>query len=233
VQKTKSSTTLLSFIILILLSQTTVVLVIPSFALNHYSTRYSYCTSEAANNYGLLTLYHLSKCPEKGFLSGSSQESIGESAVINGISVFSNLLPRNLDVNNHMVYITTALGNGVQLSAIHTQPQVLRVGNIFHISVIIFNNSPNTLRYIAGPCDSAISAKFDRNILVKHGFGCLLAARLISLKPGEMGTAIGPSIGTTYQAVAAGITKASIVFHYQLEKAVSLNVTKSFVFDVT
>ena len=200
-----------------------------SFALN----RYPNCISEAANNYGPLMLYHLIKCHDEGFLGSSSQESISENAIINGNPVFSNLLSRNLDINNHTIYIATSIGNSVQLSAIHTQPQVVHVGNFFHISVIIFNNSPNTITFIAGPCDSALSAKFDKNIVVKHGIGCLLVAHLINLKPGEMATTIGPSIGTTYQAATSGRTNATVTFHYQLENAVNANVTKSFVFDIT
>ena len=47
--------------------------------------------------------------------------------------------------------------DGVRLLATHTQPIVLHVGNLFHIHTIVFNNSPGTISFIAGPCDSPLA----------------------------------------------------------------------------
>jgi len=121
---------------------------------------------------------------------------------------------------------------GVQLSYIHTQPHSVHVGDIFHVSAIVFNNSSKVLRFIAGPCDSSLSVTFDKNVLVRHGISCLLASQLVELKPGEMATTTGPAIGTTYRAVTAGMTSGSVTFHYQLDNIAMVNTTKSFVFNI-
>ena len=65
--------------------------------------------------------------------------------------------------------------DGVRLLATHT-PIVLHVGNLFHIRTFVFNNSPGTISFIAGPCDSPLAATFDKNVLVKHGVGCFAGA---------------------------------------------------------
>jgi hypothetical protein len=128
-----------------------------------------------------------------------------------------------------------ATSNGLHFSSIHTQPKKVRIGDTFRISANIFNNSPRNLRFISGPCDSALSVTFDRNILVKHGIRCLLAAHLIVLKPGENATASGPSTGTTYLAFRAGPTRAAVTFHYELINMEyrQSSLTKSLDFNIT
>lgn len=122
----------------------------------------------------------------------------------------------------------------VNLLALHTQPLVVHIGNVFKIHAIILNNSPATINFISGPCDSSLSSTFDKNVVVKHGVRCFLGAavHLVKLRPGETGQVIGPSIGTTYQAAAAGITVATVIFRYQSDNGASASVTKSFEFDI-
>jgi hypothetical protein len=125
--------------------------------------------------------------------------------------------------------------DGVRLLATHTQPRVLHVGNFFRTSAIVFNNSPGTISFIAGPCDSSLTATFDKNVLVKHGVGCLagsVAAHLVKLRPGGTAQVVGPSSGTTYQAIASGKTIATLTFHYQTGNGASASVTKSFEFNI-
>jgi hypothetical protein len=125
--------------------------------------------------------------------------------------------------------------DGVRLLATHTQPSILHVGNFFHTTAIVFNNSPETISFIAGPCDSPLAATFDKNVLVKHGVGCLVgssAANLIKLRPGGTAQAIGPRLGTTYQAIASGSTIATVTFHYQTGNGASTSITKSFQFNI-
>ena len=105
-------------------------------------------------------------------------------------------------------------------SATHTQPIVVHIGNLFHLRTIVFNNSPGTIDFIAGPCDSPLAATFDKNVLVKHGVGCFAGASInisedLHLVKGGTAQVIGPSVGTTYQAIATGMTTASMTFHYQ------------------
>jgi hypothetical protein len=125
--------------------------------------------------------------------------------------------------------------DGVRLLATHTQPRVLQVGNFFHTSAIVFNNSPGTISFIAGPCDSPLAATFDKNVLVKHGVGCLVgsaAAHLVKLRPGGTAQVLGPRVGTMYQAIASGKTIATVTFHYQTGNGANASVNKSFEFNI-
>ena len=130
--------------------------------------------------------------------------------------------------------------DGVRLLGTHTQPIVLHVGNLFQIRTVVSNNSPGTISFIAGQCDSPLAATFDKNALVTHGIGCFAGAaastsaavHLVKLRPGGTALVIGPSIGTTYQAVASGMTVAAVTFHYQSENGASAIVTKSLEFNI-
>ncbi len=129
--------------------------------------------------------------------------------------------------------------DGVRLLGTHTQPIVLHVGNLFQIRTIVISNSPGTISFITGPCDSPLAATFHKNVLVKHGVGCFAGAastsaavHLVKLRPGGTAQVIGPSVGTTYQAVASGMTVAAVTFHYQSENGASASVTKSFEFNI-
>jgi hypothetical protein len=129
----------------------------------------------------------------------------------------------------------TFLNDVVRLLNPHTQPSILHVGNLFHIRAIVFNNSPGTISFIAGPCDSPLAATFDKNVLVKHGVGCLAgsaAAHLVKLRPGGTAQVTGPTVGTTYQTIASGSTIATVTFHYQTVNGASASITKSFEFNI-
>jgi hypothetical protein len=140
---------------------------------------------------------------------------------------------------NASYHYTAFLSGGVLLLAIHTQPILVHVGNFFHIHAMILNNSPGTISYIAEPCDSTLSAIFNKNVVEKHEVSCFpgasstsAAMHLLKLKPGEKVSIIGTSVGTTYQAVASGMTIASLTFHYQLENGASASIMKSYVFNI-
>jgi len=135
---------------------------------------------------------------------------------------------------NNLAYSAADPGNGAQISSIQSDPKNITVGNTFHVNADIFNNSSNTLRFISGPCDSALSVTFDRNVLVKHGFGCLLPSRFVELKPGERTTITSPAVGTTYVALEGGSTNAVVTFQYQLKNIGYRQDTimKSFHFDI-
>ncbi len=143
-------------------------------------------------------------------------------------------------VDNNAIYHDTAfLSGGVLLLAIHTQPIVVHVGNFFRIQAMVLNNSPGTISFTAGPCDSTVSAIFNKNVVVKHEVSCFAGAastsaatHLVKLIPGEKVTIIGTPIGTTYQAVASGPTIASVTFHYQLGTGTNASISKSFEFNI-
>jgi hypothetical protein len=143
-------------------------------------------------------------------------------------------------VDNNAIYHDTAfLSGGVLLLAIHTQPIVVHIGNFFRIQAMVLNNSPGTISFTAGPCDSTVSAIFNKNVVVKHEVSCFAGAastsaatHLVKLRPGEKVSIIGTPIGTTYQAVASGPTIASVTFHYQLGTGTNASIIKSFEFNI-
>jgi hypothetical protein len=127
--------------------------------------------------------------------------------------------------------------DGVRLLGTHTQPLVVHAGNLFHIRTVVINNSPGTISFIVGPCDSPLAATFDKNVLVTQGVGCFAGAastsaavHLVKLRLGGTAQVIG--VGTTYQAVASGMTVATVTFHYQSENGAGASVTKSFEFNI-
>jgi hypothetical protein len=143
-------------------------------------------------------------------------------------------------IDNNAIYHESAfLSGGVLLLATHTQPIVVHVGNFFRVQTMVLNNSPGTISFTAGPCDSTVSATFNKNVVVKHDAGCFAgpastsaAAHLVKLRPGEKVSIIGTPIGTTYQAVATGPTIASVTFHYQLGTGANASIVKSFEFKI-
>jgi hypothetical protein len=58
------------------------------------------------------------------------------------------------------------------------------------------------------------------------------SVQLVKLKPGGTAPITGPRVGTTYQAVAPGMTIASVTFHCQLENGGGASITESFKFIV-
>ena len=143
-------------------------------------------------------------------------------------------------IDNNVIYHDTAfLSGSVLLLTTHTQPIVVHVGNFFRIQAMVLNNSPGTISFTAGPCDSTVSAIFNKNVVVKHEISCFAgaastsaAAHLVKLRPGEKVSIIGTPIGTTYQAVASGPTIASVTFHYQLGTGANASIVKSFEFNI-
>jgi hypothetical protein len=143
-------------------------------------------------------------------------------------------------IDNNAIYHDTAfLSGGVLLLAIHTQPIVVHVGNFFRIQTMVLNNSPGTISFAVGPCDSTVSAIFNKNVVVKHEVSCFAGAaatsaatHLVKLRPGEKVSTMGTPIGTTYQAVASGPTIASMTFHYQLGTGANASSIKSFEFNI-
>jgi hypothetical protein len=143
-------------------------------------------------------------------------------------------------IDNNAIYHDTAfLSGGVLLLTTHTQPIVVHVGNFFRVQAMVLNNSTDTISFTAGPCDSTVSAIFNKNVVVKHEVSCFAgaaltsaAANLVKLRPGEKVSIIGTPIGTTYQAVASGPTIASVTFHYQLGTGTNASIVKSFEFNI-
>jgi hypothetical protein len=143
-------------------------------------------------------------------------------------------------IDNNAIYHDTAfLSGGVVLLTTHTQPIVVHVGNFFRVQAMVLNNSTGTISFTAGPCDSTVSAIFNKNVVVKHEVSCFAgaaltsaAANLVKLRPGEKISIIGTPIGTTFQAVASGPTIANVKFHYQLGTGANASIVKSFEFNI-
>jgi hypothetical protein len=122
--------------------------------------------------------------------------------------------------------------NGVDLIKIHTSPSNVKVPNKFEIISTVVNKSPSTIMFNASVCDSPLSAKFLKYVVIRHTQGCTATSPPFKLKSGEQVTVAGPSSGTTYQAFSAGQTTASVTLHYQTENGQAANVTKPFVFTI-
>ena len=121
---------------------------------------------------------------------------------------------------------------GVDLKDIHPSPLHLKAGSKFEIFSTVINNSPGTIMFTAGACQSPLSAQFMRNVVIKHIQGCTATSPPFKLNSGEEVSVAGPSSDTIYQAISAGKTTASATFHYQTENGQAANITKSFVFTI-
>jgi hypothetical protein len=121
---------------------------------------------------------------------------------------------------------------GVELINTHPSPLHLKAGSKFEIFSTVVNNSPSVIMFVAGACDSPLSAHFTRNVVTKHIQGCTATSPPFKLQPGEVVSVAGPGPGTIYQALAAGQTTANATFHYQTENGQAANVTKPFVFTI-
>ena len=122
---------------------------------------------------------------------------------------------------------------GVDLINIHPSPVHLKAGSKFEIFSTVVNNSPSMIMFVAGACDSPLSAHFIRKVVIKHTQGCTATSPPFKLNPGEMVSVAGPSSGIIYQALAAGQATATATLHYQIENGQVANVTKPFVFTIS
>ena len=123
---------------------------------------------------------------------------------------------------------------GVDLKDIHpsSMPQ-LKVGSKFEIFATVVNNSPGTIMFTAGACQSPLSAYFNAfNVVVKPTHSCTATSPPFKLGPGKEVTVAGPSSDTIYQAISAGKTRANAIFHYQTENGQAADITKPFVFTI-
>ncbi len=121
---------------------------------------------------------------------------------------------------------------GVDLINIHTSPSNVKVANKFQVISTVVNKSPSTVTFSAGVCDSPLSAKFLKNVVIRYTQGCTTPSPPFQLKSGDQVTIAGPSSGTIYQAFASGQTQASATLHYQTENGQAASVTKPFVFTI-
>ena len=126
-----------------------------------------------------------------------------------------------------------AAGAGVDLVNTRTSPLHLNAGSKFGIFSAVVNNSPNPITFIAGRCDSPLSANFARNVMIRHTQGCTTSSPTFKLNPGEQVSVAGPSSGTIYQTTASGQIRAIAILHYKIENGQAANVTKPFVFTVS
>ena len=121
---------------------------------------------------------------------------------------------------------------GVDLVNIHTSPSNLKVSSKFEVISTVVNKSPGTITFSAGVCDSPLSAKFLKNVVIKHTQGCTTPSPPFQLKSGDQVTIAGPSSGTIYQAFASGQTTASATLHYKNGDGHAASVTKPFEFTI-
>jgi hypothetical protein len=63
---------------------------------------------------------------------------------------------------------------GVDLVNIRTSPSNVKVLSKFEITSTVVNNSPSMIMFNAGVCDSPLSAKFIKNVVVKYTQGSII-----------------------------------------------------------
>ena len=71
---------------------------------------------------------------------------------------------------------------GVDLANIHTSPSNVKVPSKFETTSTVVNNSPSTIMFNAGVCDSPLSVKFIKNVVVKYTQGCTYIFSLIQIE---------------------------------------------------
>jgi hypothetical protein len=135
-------------------------------------------------------------------------------------------------VNSTANKVTGNATKGIDLTNIHTSPSNLKVPSKFEVIATVVNKSPTTITFSAGVCDSPLSAKFLKNVVIKHTQGCTTPSPPFQLKSGDQVTIAGPSSGTIYQAFAPGQTTASATLNYQTEDGHAASVTSPFVFTI-
>ena len=135
-------------------------------------------------------------------------------------------------VNSNASKVTGNANQGVDLIGIHTSPSNLKVPSKFQVISTVVNKLPSTITFSAGVCDSPLTAKFLKNVVIRYTQGCTTPSPPFQLKSGDQVTIAGPSSGTIYQAFAPGQTTASATLHYQTADGHTASVTKPFEFTI-
>lgn len=111
--------------------------------------------------------------------------------------------------------IRGGLDERIVLDNIKTQPSLVRVGDNIRLDAIVTNHSSRPIQFLGGPCDSPLSAKFDKNIQTLFTPRCLAMGQLITLKPNESAHIAGPASGILYKAVSSGKTVSQVSFNFE------------------
>jgi hypothetical protein len=127
---------------------------------------------------------------------------------------------------------SNAAAAGADLKDIRPSPLHLKAGSKFEIFSTVVNNSPSTIMFTAGACESPLSAQFMINVMIKHTQSCTATSPSFKLSPGQEVSVVGPSSDTIYHALTAGKTTTIARFHYQIENGQAAEITKSFVFTI-
>jgi hypothetical protein len=124
--------------------------------------------------------------------------------------------------------------NGIVLDNIKTQPSPVHVGDNIRFDATVTNHSNRPIQFIGGPCDSPLSAKFDKNVRTLSTLRCLAVGQPITLKPNESANITGPASGILYNASSNGKTIAQVSFSFNTRDSNGVvsphQVTKDFQF---
>jgi hypothetical protein len=118
----------------------------------------------------------------------------------------------------------------VYITDVKIIPEDIKINNTLVIEANILNNSNETIAY-PSLCDSPLDTKFDDNIAIEYGIGCL-GFGIKMLEPYENATVRGPASGMFYRVVDEGLTRANITFTYLVgEEKMSINKEIIFMID--
>ncbi len=104
--------------------------------------------------------------------------------------------------------------NSIVLDNIKTQPASVHIGDSIRFDATVTNHSVQTIQFVGGPCDSPLSAKFDKNVRTLFTPRCLAIGQPVTLKSNESAHIGGPASGILYKAISSGNTITQVSFSY-------------------
>ena len=91
-------------------------------------------------------------------------------------------------VNSTASKVKENSSQGADLINTHTSPSNLKVPSKFEVISTVVNKSPSTITFSAGVCDSPLSAKFLKNVVIRYTHGCTTPSPPFHLKSGDQVT---------------------------------------------
>lgn len=128
----------------------------------------------------------------------------------------------------------------VNIQNIQVEPATIKVGDTFTVSATLVNNSQNPITVYVDTCASSVFVIFDSHVTVDmKEILCLQQLMLRKVNPDEKFIQVDPKPSTTFRSTEAGITNATVTFHYEEKNPVDPNshirktISKSFLFTIS
>lgn len=130
--------------------------------------------------------------------------------------------------------------DGVEIQNLHTDPDFIKVGDMFSINATLVNNNPYPITIVNGICTSPFYTVFDEHATQPDaGVPCKAMAILQTIGPGEQVSVTSHKPGIVYMAQKEGMANATVTFSYHVQNRTDSNmpgmdkiVSKSFQFQI-